>query len=565
MGMKMGIRTSMRTLSPSYICLDCRLRLRQKLRPNFFRRPFTTSSARFLPNNATLANSNSKSSLESSYKPPTAPKPTPNIRHIRENAELYSRNCVDRNYAALKEHPLRIKSLADEAAKLQRDLNAPRSRIKAVEKEIGRISFEKAKGKESDKSDGNVEEALAKLHAEAKRLKEESADMTTRREQCLDDMRDLALSLPNLTSPQTPLGDTPRLLRYINYDPSQPPSYLTDTTRSHVSIGSHLSLLDFSSSATSTGWGWYYLTGAGALLEQALVQFALTTAMTRGWTPVSPPSIVYSHIASACGFQPRDQHNEQQIFAIERSEKDKERGRPARVLAGTAEIPLAAMYAGRDVGAGEFPVRMVGASRCYRAEAGSRGVEAKGLYRVHEFTKVELFGWADSPEEGGSSPSSSSQKKNGAEPVTSTTLFDEMLALQTHILTALNLPCRILEMPSSDLGASATRKIDIEALFPSRLQRPESGNKVDIDTAWGEVTSASICTDYQSRRLGTRVRGKDGAGGSRFPHTVNGTALAVPRVIAAILENGWDENLQGVVVPKVLRGFMGGIEVLKKN
>ena len=575
----MRMRTGTRTLSPSYVCLDCRHRLRQKLRSISLLRActFTTSTTRFLPNTSpNSSTSNSESS--SNHKPPTAPKPTPNVRHIRENADVYARNCVDRNYAALRENPLKIKELADEAARLQRDLNAPRGRIKAVEKEIGRISF-KAKGndKKDSKDGNNVDEQLAKLHAEAKQLKEETADMSLRRERCLEDMRSLALSLPNLTSPQTPIGDTPRLLSYINYDPSRPPSYLTDPSRSHVSIGSRLSLLDFSSSATSTGWGWYYLTGAGALLEQALVQFALTSAMNRGWTPVSPPSIVYSHIASACGFQPRDQHNEQQIFAIEQSERDKERGRPARVLAGTAEIPLAAMYAGREVGAGELPVRMVGASRCYRAEAGSRGVEAKGLYRVHEFTKVELFGWADSFEES-NSPSSSSPSSSGKsktpddkKQITSTTLFDEMLALQTHILSALNLPCRILEMPSSDLGASATRKIDIEALFPSRLQLKSSPSspfpslsEKDLDSAWGEVTSASICTDYQSRRLGTRVRSKDGAG-SRFPHTVNGTALAVPRVIAAILENGWDERVQGVVVPEVLRGFMGGVEVLRGN
>ncbi|EEP82385.1 hypothetical protein UREG_07250 [Uncinocarpus reesii 1704] len=125
-----------------------------------------------------------------------------------------------------------------------------------------------------------------------------------------------------------------------------------------------------------------------------------------------------------------------------------------------------------------------------------------------------------------------------------------MLSIQTEILSSLNLPCRILEMPTADLGASAARKQDIEALFPSRMNPAAAADT----SGWGEVTSASICTDYQSRRLGTRVRT---ASAARFPHTVNGTAVAVPRVLAAILENGWDEKRGGVVVPEVLRDWMG--------
>lgn len=569
----------MRALTSSYVCLDCRLSL--QLRPQFhkqsqfLRRAFTTTSARFLPDN----NANR-------HAPPTAPKQTPNIRHIRENAELYAQNCVDRKYTALRENPLKVRSLADEAATLQRDLKEPRARIKSVEKEIGRLAFQQRRDDRDGKKKGGggggdaVEKQLNTLREEAKRLKQESEAMTLRREQCVEDMHRLALTLPNLTAPETPVGDDPRLVSYINYDPRSPPAYVSSSSadsRSHVAIGTELGILDFTSSAASTGWGWYYLTGHGALLEHALVQYALTTAMKRGWTAVSPPSIVYAHIAEACGFQPRDQHNEQQIYAIEQSDKDKERGRPGRVLAGTAEIPLAAMYAGRDVQASELPLKMVGASRCYRAEAGSRGVDTKGLYRVHEFTKVELFGWTDTLDQSTpTSPSTSSSKEENKKIVTSDILFDEMLALQTEILTALNLPCRILEMPSSDLGASATRKRDIEALFPSRLHRPtstETKPDLDIDSGWGEVTSASICTDYQARRLSTRVRAdgnnnnnnKDGSGPpSRFAHTVNGTALAVPRVIAAILENGWDERVRGVVVPEVLRGFMGGVDVMRR-
>ncbi|KAI9928921.1 hypothetical protein ASPWEDRAFT_37175 [Aspergillus wentii DTO 134E9] len=511
-----------------YVCVNCRLStpLSRSLCRNF------SSSAR----------------RPEILRPATAPKPTPDVKHIRQNAELYSKNCIERNYPSHAEYPHRIQQLSEEARRLDHDLKAPRSRIKQLEKTIAKLAS--SARQDGQQSGGNTSEDLTALRSEAQQLKDESQAMMTQKTSCADEIQRLALSLPNLSSSETPVGNDHRLVEYINFDPNSPPEWVNrpDPARSHVAIGTLLGLIDFTSSATTTGWGWYFLTNEGALLEQALIQYSLSVARRRGWKVVSPPSIVYSYIAEACGFQPRDQHNEQQIWSIEQSEKDK--SKPQRSLTATAEIPLAAMYAGRDVDASSLPIKLVGASRCYRAEAGSRGVDTKGLYRVHEFTKVELFGWADNlPTPATDSP-------------TSNTLFSELLDIQTEILTSLNLPCRVLEMPSTDLGASASRKRDIEALFPSRL-RATSGtdSSPDLGPAWGEVTSASICTDYQSRRLGTRVRGgvvKD----SRFPHTVNGTAMAVPRVLAAILENSWDEKRGVVVVPEVLRNFMGGLEVI---
>ncbi|KAB8232679.1 Serine--tRNA ligase, mitochondrial [Aspergillus alliaceus] len=500
-----------------YVCLNCRL-----TRP-LTRRTFSSATHR-----------------AEALRPATAPKPTPDVKHIRQNAELYSKNSVDRNYPSHADYPFQIQALSEEARRLDQDLKTPRSRIKQLERAIGKLA---ASARQGNGENNSSQEELTALRSEAQKLKDESQEMTTRKTTCTEEINRLALSLPNLSSPETPVGNDPRLIEYLNFDPQSPPEWIArpDPSRSHVSIGTELGLIDFTSSATTTGWGWYFLTNEGALLEQALIQYALSVARKRGWKPVSPPSIVYSYIAEACGFQPRDQHNEQQIWAIEQSEKDK--SKPQRSLAGTAEIPLAAMYAGRDIDAANLPLKLVGPSRCYRAEAGSRGVDTKGLYRVHEFTKVEMFGWADNV-------SSESTEVGGKGVPTSDDLFNELLSIQTEILTSLNLPCRVLEMPSTDLGASATRKRDIEVLFPSRLR---SGT--DLESAWGEVTSASTCTDYQSRRLGTRVRGgatKD----SRFPHTVNGTAMAVPRVLAAILEHGWDEKRKVVVVPEVLRNWM---------
>ncbi|KAL5043772.1 hypothetical protein BDW71DRAFT_199500 [Aspergillus fruticulosus] len=471
-------------------------------------------------------------SYASTVRPATAPRPTPNIKHVRENAELYAQNCRDRNYPAHAEYPFKIQQLSEEVRQIDKQLIPFRSRIKALERTIGRL--------QNPAADPREKEQEPSIRAEAQQLKNESAALIARKELCDEQIHDLALSLPNLTSSYTPFGLEPALVEYLNFDPQSPPAWVNspDPSRSHVSIGTELGLIDFTSAATTTGWGWYFLTGEGALLEQALIQYSLSVARRHGWTPISPPSIVWSYLTEACGFQPRDQNSEQQIWAIEQAEKDK--AKPSRSLAATAEIPLAAMHARSELDPSALPIKLVGPSRCYRAEAGSRGVDTKGLYRVHEFTKVEMFGWADS------APTSSAP--------TSDDLFEGLLTVQKEILTSLQLPCRILEMPTSDLGASATRKRDIEALFPSRMRG--SG----LEDAWGEVTSASICTDYQSRRLGTRVRGDK----SRFPHTVNGTAMAVPRVLSAILENGWDADRKVVVLPEVLRSFMGGAEVIGK-
>lgn len=511
-----------------YVCLNCRLS----------RRLFSSSASR--PN---------------SLRPATAPKPSPDVKHIRQHPERYSKNSVDRNYPSHAEYPFQILRLSEEAQRLDQELKAPRSRIKQLEKSIGKLMGAARQNQATDEATtAATNQELTALRSEAQRLKDESHDMNARKTACTEEIHRLALSLPNLSSAETPIGDDPKLIQYINFDPNAPPDWVhrqPDPSRSHVAIGTTLGLIDFASSATTTGWGWYFLTNEGALLEQALIQYALGVARARGWKPVSPPSIVYSYIAEACGFQPRDQNNEQQIWAIEQSDRDKA-SKPPRSLAGTAEIPLAAMYAGRDLDASVLPLKLVGPSRCYRAEAGSRGVDTKGLYRVHEFTKVEMFAWADNLE----------STETGAENTpTSDDLFAELLAIQTEILTALGLPCRVLEMPTSDLGASATRKRDIEALFPSRLRATAEGAAPELESAWGEVTSASICTDYQSRRLGTRVRGGK-AKDSRFPHTVNGTAMAVPRVLAAILENGWDAQRGVVVLPEVLRSYMGGIETI---
>ncbi|KEF60768.1 seryl-tRNA synthetase [Exophiala aquamarina CBS 119918] len=458
-------------------------------------------------------------------RPPTAPKQQPPLSQIRNNVDVYTDNVSVRNYRSHQGVPGKIRDCMGEINEIDNLLKEPRRKLKELQKQVN---------KSQDPKDA--------LIAEMKSIRKEVASLAAKQEALASETHNLAVSLPNLTSTTTPLDGEPKLVRYINYDPDQPLSY--SESADHTIIGEKLKLLDFSSSSTTSGWGFYYLLNEAALLEQALIQFALAQAMKRGWAVVSPPSLVYSHMAASCGFQPRDQNDEQQIWQVAQSARDT--GKPTRSLAATAEIPLAGLYANKSIPEAELPKKFVGSSRCYRAEAGARGVDTKGLYRVHEFTKVEMFGWTNCPVPDENIPIDSDLTFD------SSRLWREMVDIQTGILQSLGLPCRVLQMPSTDLGASAFCKIDIEAMFPSRRKR---------DGGWGEVTSASNCTDYQSRRLDTRIIDANGSR-KKFAHTVNGTAMAIPRVLAAILENGWREEDGCVVIPEVLRAYMGGMQTI---
>ncbi|KAH0566069.1 hypothetical protein GP486_000534 [Trichoglossum hirsutum] len=468
---------------------------------------------------------------DASCRPSIAPKPSVDVKHILRNPDLHRRNCLDRNYESFSNNPGRIAELSKMWAQLDRKARPLREERKMLQKSWEALQQSAAADVEPGSKESKMEK-LASLKLQLKAIQGEADSVQAEIER-------LALELPNLTSPGITARDGPAVIEYINAHLQPTPS--DRVRKSHIEIGTELKLLDLEAAATTTGWGWYFLKNEAALLEQALVQYALSVAMKKGWMVVSPPSIIYSHMAAACGFRPRDQNGEQQIYTLKQENDLK----PELSLAGTAEIPIAAMKANKTLDYKQLPLKVVGMSRCYRAEAGSRGMDTKGLYRVHEFTKVEMFAWTLPDTAPGDDLPSPVQ-----------TVFDEMVSIQMEILQSLNLHCRILEMHPADLGASAARKRDIEAYFPSRHNR---------DNGWGEVTSASICTDYQTRRLRTRVRFADASMPLGYPHTVNGTALAVPRVVMALLENGWDEGRGVVTIPEVLRPWMGGMEAIKNE
>ncbi|RBQ69367.1 hypothetical protein FVER14953_04391 [Fusarium verticillioides] len=451
----------------------------------------------------------------SPYRPSIAAKPTLDIYQIRNNADLYTQNCLSRNCPELASNPSRIVKLMHYHQALQCAAKSLRERANALQKELVVL---KAEGK-------NIDGALKQAReTETKLLEVEEVE-----EDIMSKIEELALALPNFASKDTPKTEFEPIC-HVNAD--EKTIQIKDSKGKpihHVDIGTQLGIFDFASADTTSSRGWYYLVGAGALLEQALVSYALTFATREGWTPVSPPSLVYSHISAACGAQSQDSSGEQQVYSIAQDEKDE----PEMSLARSSDIALAAMKANTVISEDELPLRRVAASRCYRPEARPN---TEGRYNVHEFTNVELFAWTKPDEE------------------EMEYFFDEIIDIQTDILGALGLTCRVLDMPVHKLSAREARRVSIEAFFPSRAV----GDTPDEihDAAWGEIASVSFCTDYQSRRLATRM--SDAADGTlRFPWTVSATVLAVPRVVAALLEIGWDADEGIVWLPKVLHQFMG--------
>ncbi|KAI1325636.1 hypothetical protein F5Y16DRAFT_258928 [Xylariaceae sp. FL0255] len=552
----------MKAVRSSFICPQCRL-----VRP----RTNIPSRLSLFRNNTAARLYSSESTTTTPYQSqrnPNAPTRNINIKHIRQNPELYEQNCLERNYKVQATYPARVNELFEQLKARQKEGRSLRERSNELRREIVNPATIQHEGDNTtntnsttttqamtDKPQLRDVKTMTKeeLLEEARQLKQSLSTLVEDESRIEAEMEDLAAAIPNLTSDETPRGDEALVLSYINephpllVEPKGPASSSSSSSdriwRSHVHIGTELGILDFASAGKTSGWGWYFLLDEAAQLEQALISFALAS-VTRvaGWRQGSPPSVVYSHMADACGFQPRDQNGETQTYALSQGVK-KDDKKPERSLAATAEIPFAGMRTGTSFDVSELPLKVVGASRCFRAEAGARGKRTQGLYRVHEFTKVEMFAWTRPDED------------------STTDIFDEMVDIQTDILSSLGLHCRVLEMPSADLGASAVRKIDIETFFPSRVGLGVEG---EAESGWGEVTSASICRDYQTRRLDTRITAGKGVKkedlGGGYPWTVNGTALAVPRVLAAILENGWDEETMSVVIPECLRPWMDGAE-----
>ena len=318
-------------------------------------------------------------------------------------------------------------------------------------------------------------------------------------------------ALPNFVHPEVPVGgeeDFRELHRW-----GEPPAFDFDAL-DHLGVAARLDGIDFESGAKVAGQKFYYLKNDLVLLELGLQRFALDVLMEEGFTPYVTPDLARPEIVDGLGYSPKGP--ETQIYSLANADL---------CLVGTAEITLGGLYADRIVDEDELPLKVAGLSHCFRTEAGAAGRESKGLYRVHQFTKVEMFAFTR-PEE-------------------SEAMHAELLGIEERIFQALELPYRVIDVASGDLGAPAFRKFDIEAWMPGR------GDGGD----WGEVTSTSNCTDYQSRRLKVRFKRKGGKK-NEFVHMLNGTAVANSRTILALLEN--HQQADGSVrVPAALQPHVG--------
>ena len=317
-------------------------------------------------------------------------------------------------------------------------------------------------------------------------------------------------TLPNLTHPDTPIGNTDddhRVLRTWGT-----PRTFDFQPLDHVDLADKLDLIDFEAGAKVAGQKFYFLKNELVLLDLALQRFAVERAMAHGFKPVITPDLARPAILEGIGFNPRGE--ETQVYSISGHDL---------CLVGTAEITIGGMFQDRIFDAKELPVKIAGISHCFRTEAGAGGRESRGLYRVHQFTKVEMFIFCDGDLE------------------VSNQHHLELLAIEEELFQALEVPYRVLDICSGDLGAPAYRKFDIEAWMPGR-------------GLYGEVTSTSNCTDFQARRLGIRHYPQEQAK-ARPVHTLNGTAIALSRGLIAILEN--HQNADGsVTMPRALLPYL---------
>src|SRR5215210_7928317 len=320
--------------------------------------------------------------------------------------------------------------------------------------------------------------------------------------------RDEESKIPNTTHPDSPIGkdDTENVeLRRWGEIPDFP-----FEPKDHVELGEHLGIIDFDAGAKTTGTKFYFLRGDAVLLELGLIRYAMDILVERGYQPTITPDLARDRMLVGTGFIPRGP--ETQIYSVEGTDLS---------MVATAEITLAGQHVDEIIEERDLPLRYAGLSHCFRTEAGSHGRASRGLYRVHQFTKVEMFAFTT--------------------PDQSENMHNEMVGIEERIFQGLGLPYRVVDICTGDLGGAAYRKYDLEAWMPGRND-------------FGEVTSTSNTTDYQARRLAIRFRREGGR--PQLLHTLNGTALAIPRALISLLEI-YQQPDGSVMLPEALVPYVG--------
>ncbi len=413
-------------------------------------------------------------------------------RFILENVDRVKENCRNRN----------VSVDIDRLVELERERRNFQSELESLNRQANQIAQAIAKAADVDQK--------TQLREEGRRVREKSAEIETRLGQIGAELDAIHRMIPNMTHPEAPVGSDASASRVIAYSATPKPEF-SFPPLDHLALAERLDLIDLEAAARVTGHGFYYLKNEAVLLELALQRYALEILLGEGFTPMSTPDLARNHILEGIGFIPRGP--ETQVYSIEGTDLS---------LIATAEITLGGLLAGQVIDAELLPIKLCGISHCFRTEAGAHGRATRGIFRVHQFTKVEMFAFT-LPDDGDQ-------------------MLEYFLGIERRIFDGLGLHYRVIDTASGDLGGPAYRKYDLEAWMPGRGE-------------YGEVTSTSNCTDYQARRLDARYKVR-GEKGTRFLYTLNGTAVAVARALVALLEN-YQQADGSVVIPEVLRPWVG--------
>ena len=416
-------------------------------------------------------------------------------KFIIENVDAVKQNCVNRNVSCDVDSLIEMESqrrvLLQSVEELNREANA-------VAKTIG-----------GAKDDAEREERKE----QGRKLRAQKDSGQARHDELDGKIREIQLTIPNMAHPDAPVGEDDKSNLEVSRGKHEPRSF-DFTPLDHVGLGEKWDWIDFEAGARTTGSGFYFLKGDLVRLDLALQTYAVNELAKRGFIPTITPDLAQDSILEGIGFNPRGP--ETQVYSIENSNLS---------LIGTAEITLGGLYSGHTFSDQDLPLKLCGISHCYRTEAGAAGRASRGLYRVHQFTKIEMFAFTL--------------------PDQSDALHDELRQIECELFDSIEVPYRVVDTATGDLGGPAYRKFDLEAWMPGRGD----------DGEWGEVTSTSNCTDYQARRLNIRYKKTD-VKGTHFAHTLNGTAFALSRALISILENHQQAD-GSVTIPEVLRPLMG--------
>jgi seryl-tRNA synthetase len=415
-------------------------------------------------------------------------------KYVVENADQVKNNCASRGETAE----------VDRLVAIEAERRAIQTKIDGLNREANEVSKSIGQAKDPAEREARKEQG--------RQLREQVTAVTDQLKLVSDEADSILRAIPNLTHPDVPVGGEDAA-REVRRGKTPVPKF-SFKPLDHVQLAEKLNLADFEAGAKVAGHGFYFLKNDAVLLELALQQYAIDKLIREGFTPTITPDLARNEILAGIGFSPRGP--ETQIYSVEGTDLS---------LVATAEITLGGLLSDTILEDEQLPIKLCGISHCYRTEAGAHGKATRGLFRVHQFTKVEMFAFTM--------------------PDKSDEMLEYICNLECEIFDGLGIPYRVIDTASGDLGGPAYRKYDLEAWMPGRGEAGE----------FGEVTSTSNCTDYQARRLGIRYKHK-GEKGTHFAHTLNGTAVAISRAIIAVLEN-YQQADGSVIVPEVLRKWMG--------